>query len=390
MGQDSAGVAMPVTEAASPPLAEVAPAFARPLVKRRRWLVRLLPFFFWSLPALLVTKMIMQTSGIGFGEAFLREGVGWFLWAFATPGILELAHRFPPDGPRIGRTVLVHVSAGLAMGTIMGAVTVCLSLMAGTPADPIGHPIHENAGRVIVIWAFFGLLFYAATGSVGVAIDYQRKLREREVTASKLEAQLVEARLNALRMQLQPHFLFNSLNTVSMLVRQGDARTAVRVVARLSDLLRYVLEADAEPCVPLRTEIEFVSRYLDIEQLRFGDRLTVRIDIEDAAADVPVPGLLLQPIVENAIRHGIAARAAAGCITIGARIQDGELVIRLRDDGPGFRDGADTGDAGIGLRNTRQRLRYLYGEAASLRIVNTKGGGAEVTLTLPLPVERHG
>jgi signal transduction histidine kinase len=395
MVENGAATVTPVTGSAGSSIADAPEGSGSAVepsspVRRRPWLVWVLPFFFWSLPALLVTKMTMETTGLGFGRAFLREGVGWFLWAFATPGILALARRFPLDGPRVGRTLLVHVAAGLSMGALMGAVTLGLSVLAGTTIGPSGDLTVATAVRSTCIWACFGLLFYAATSSVGVAMDYQRKLREREVAASRLEAQLVEARLNALRMQLQPHFLFNALNTVSMLVRQGDASTAVRVVARLSDLLRYVLDGATGALVPLRTEVDFVARYLEIEQLRFGDRLDVRIDVDDDAADLPVPGLLLQPVVENAIRHGIAARAAAGCVTLDARILAGRLIIRLRDDGPGFDGNGHPEGPGIGLRNTRARLRYLYGEAAELRTGSVDGRGAEVTIALPLRPDRHG
>jgi LytS/YehU family sensor histidine kinase len=305
------------------------------------------------------------------------------LWAFATPAILALVRRLPIDRPPRGRNIGIHMATGFAMGVATGGVTIGLAMAIGSPelreaVAPGDFP------HTLAVWGLFGLLFYAALASVGLALDYHRRLRERELAASRLESQLVEARLNALRMQLQPHFLFNALNSVSMLVRQGDASTAVRMVARLSDLLRYVLDGD-DSMVPLRAEIEFVSRYLEIEQLRFRDRMCVRIAVDDAVQDVAIPGLLLQPLAENAVRHAVAVRAAPTTIELRAGPSDGRLEIVLVDDGPGLADPFDEdGCDGIGLANTRSRLAWTYGTNAEMTIRDATGGGTEVRLSLPL------
>ncbi|MCI0433690.1 MAG: histidine kinase [Gemmatimonadetes bacterium] len=368
--------------------ADHAIAGAEPVGTPRPWRIWIIALFFWSLPALLSTRAMVDAAGgaISFWRALLIEGLPWFFWALMTPAMIAMTRRFPVDPPGI-RNLAAHLGAGLSMGVATGLIWLLLSALFG-PGTPVRGAQEAGTGNrfvALAFWAAYGLLFYAATVAVGFALDYHRKLRERERTAAQLQNQLVEARLNALRMQLQPHFLFNSLNTVSMLVRQGDAPTAVRVVARLSDLLRYVLDEAGGALVPLRDEVDFASRYLEIEQLRFRDRLRVRIDVEDAAADVPVPGLLLQPLVENAVRHGIAARAAAGCIALSARIDGRRLIIELQDDGPGLAvTSAADGSGGIGLRNTRARLEYAYGDAASLQLENGPAGGAKVLLTLPL------
>jgi hypothetical protein len=351
---------------------------------RRRLAVWLIPFFFWSLPALLTTKIMMEERGLTLLEAFLTEGLGWMLWAFATPAILALVRRLPIDPPRRRRNITIHMVMGFAMGVATGCVTIGLALAFGSPE------LRETVAtgdfpHTLVVWGLFGLLFYAALASVGLALDYHRRLRERELVASRLESQLVEARLNALRMQLQPHFLFNALNSVSMLVRQGDAATAVRMVARLSDLLRYVLDGEDDCMVPLRAEIDFVSRYLEIEQLRFRDRMCVRIDVDDAVQDVAVPGLLLQPLAENAVRHAVAVRAAPTTIELRAAASAGRLEIVLVDDGPGLPDPFDEAACeGIGLSNTRSRLAYTWGRDAEMTVRGAQGGGTEVRLNLPM------
>ncbi len=358
------------------------------------WRVLAIPLFFWSLPALLSTRAMMESSGgrITFWRAITVEGLPWYLWVLLTPVILAMTRRFPVDRPPRARNIGLHVVTGLLMGVASGSVWYGLWTSLARGLDGRAQPENLSLGVAILFWAVFGLLFYAATASVGFALDYHRKLREREVAASRLEGQLLEERLSALRMQLQPHFLFNALNTVSMLVRQGEASTAVRVVARLSDLLRYVLESGDGPMVPLREEIDVAAQYLEIEQLRFGDRLAVDIDVDAVAGAVPVPGLVLQPLVENAVRHGIAPRASAGRIRLAAGIRDGRLIIELSDDGPGFSFPPDEVDRqhGIGLRNTRARLAYAYGEAASLRLDNGREGGAVVTLELPLQAAPNG
>ena len=354
---------------------------------RRRLAVWLIPFFFWSLPALLTTKVVMVERDLTFLQAFLTEGVGWMMWAVATPGILALIRRLPIDHRLRQRNIAIHAGAGYAMGVATGCLPILLAPLFDVPG--LEESLPDNIIAFLVVWGFFGLLFYAALAAVGIALDYHRRLRERELAASRLEAQLVEARLNALRVQLQPHFLFNALNSVSMLVRQGDASTAVRMVARLSDLLRYVLDGDGESMVPLCAEIDFVSRYLEIEQLRFRDRMCVSIEVDDAVKDAVVPSLLLQPLAENAVRHAVAARAAPTTIALEARAAGDQLEIRLADDGPGLPDPFDEDECeGIGLANTRSRLAYTYGDDATLTILAARDGGTEIRLSLP--VRRNG
>jgi LytS/YehU family sensor histidine kinase len=220
--------------------------------------------------------------------------------------------------------------------------------------------------------------------------DFYTRYREEELRGSRMEAQLAQAQLQALRMQLHPHFLFNTLNAVSALMHR-DLDAAERMLARLSDFLRLTLETGGAHEVPLRQELDFLRRYLEIEQTRFADRLDVRVDVEPVTLDARVPNLILQPLVENAIRHGVARSSAAGRIEIAAHRRNGSLLLEVRDDGPGLPEGADRPEReGVGLTNTRARLRQLYGATSHLTLANRREGGLHVTLTLPFRTQPRG
>ncbi|HEY7475161.1 MAG TPA: histidine kinase, partial [Vicinamibacterales bacterium] len=214
---------------------------------------------------------------------------------------------------------------------------------------------------------------------------YYRSGRERELRESQLEARLAEARLQLLKMQLHPHFLFNTLNTIAELLHE-DADAADRMIAGLSDLLRATLDAGNVDEVDLEAELRLLSRYLEIQQARFGDRLRVRIDAGPAERGALVPFLVLQPVVENAIRHGLAARADAGKIDVRAIRRGGTLVIDVEDDGAGVEDAERVRD-GVGLGNTRARLQALYGSGQSLEVTGGPGLGTLVRVTIPWHVE---
>jgi len=211
---------------------------------------------------------------------------------------------------------------------------------------------------------------------------YFAQARERETQAVRLAAQLSEARLGALRMQLNPHFLFNSLNAITVLVRDGNTADASRMLELLSGVLRQVLQTDRGHETSLAEELDFLERYLAIEQVRFSDRLRPRVEIDASIARAAVPRFLLQPLVENALRHGIARRGDAGLVEIAGRREGETLVLTVRDDGPGLEEMAGSA-GGVGLSNTRQRLEALYGARASLVVTNAEGGGAIATVRLP-------
>jgi len=244
-------------------------------------------------------------------------------------------------------------------------------------------------GQMLLSWYLSALplttLSYFGTLGAGLALVYFGEARRRETEASRLEAQLAEARLGALRMQLHPHFLFNTLNAITVLARDGDTVAVTRMLTLLSELLRDVLRTDAVQVIPLDEELSFARRYLAIELVRFADRLRVQENVSDEARDARVPAFVLQPLIENALRHGIAPRGAGGMLEVGARVaSDGSVELWVRDDGVGLPStwsGVD--DYGIGLSNTRARLAELAGGGGTLTVRRMESGGTLATVRLP-------
>jgi signal transduction histidine kinase len=361
-----------------------APLHRMPWRMRRVWVIS---FLVWTIPAAAFTVLVAfapehtnATQSIFL--LFVRQGLPWYFWALLTPFILSLGDRVPVDTTPRTRTVLLHATAGILTGVLFGIVWLAiLSASAVPPERPLTA---VGALRSLVFFVPFSCGVYATIAAVGYAMYLSRRLREREVVASRLQSQLREAHLGALRMQLQPHFLFNTLNTIAMLVREGEAQTSVRMLARLSDLLRRLLEENSEQEVRVREELEFLGRYLEIEQLRFQDRLRVEMNVEEGTRDAYIPNLVLQPIVENAIKHGISRRAAASALRLNVARENGSLVLSVCDDGPGLEPTFSIDQlTGIGLRNTATRLQYLYGDDATLDVRNAPAHGTIVTVRIP-------
>ena len=326
------------------------------------WRRRLLPFAFWSIPALFLTLAVAHEADRSFLAAFALEGVPFYFWAFVTPGIIDLAHRYPAGSLKTLQGFFHHLLAALGCGVACALLSGFTVIILGN--DPIRGSLFYFLMRGLFFWSLFGFLFYTMLVSVGFAIDSQK----RNAVLSK---QLVEAQLGALRMQLHPHFLFNALNTVAMEVRNGDRDTSVRIITRLSELLRHMLDDSVGQEVPLKTELLQIDRYLEIERARFSDRLRVHIDVPPELENVLVPNFVLQPMVENAIRHGIAARSAASKLDIRATRKGEDVVIEITNDGPQLRPDFRWRDArGVGLRNTAMRLEHHYGERGMLKMHN--------------------
>jgi len=301
-------------------------------------------------------------------------------WFLLLPGILAVANRFPLYRGVLTRNLAAHVVIGalFALADIAVRVLINSRLPWYAAAKPV--PFTVRFQNMFLNGFHSNLLVYWAIVGATQGLAYYRKLEERELRASQLETRLAQAQLQVLKIQLQPHFLFNTLHAISALV-QKDPDAADHTIALLSDLLRLALETGSEQEVSLQRELDFVERYLEIEQTRFGDRLTVRMEIADDVRDARVPSFVLQPLVENAIRHGIAPRSEGGRIEIIASRRDGELTMLVQDNGQGFAGTAIR--EGLGLRNTRARLEQLYGAGDRLVLTQAPAGGTVVTLNIP-------
>jgi LytS/YehU family sensor histidine kinase len=299
-----------------------------------------------------------------------------------APGILCFARRFPLTDRRWAAHFLLHLAAGVFVSAVVVLGDLpALQWLRPSHLPPIGNV--ELYRHCFLLKIHLYLLVYAAIVGVSHTLDYYRKFRDRERRAGQLEGRLVQAQLQVLKMQLHPHFLFNTLHAIATLVHQ-DADLAERMIVRLGDLMRSTLENAGKHEVSLQEELQFIGPYLEIEQARLGPRLSVVMDIDPGALDGLVPNLMLQPLVENAIRHGIAPRRHPGRLEIRARRQLEQLHLEIRDNGPGICLGAPAGPRqGVGLANTRARLQQLYGNAHRFGIGNVPDGGLAVTLVLP-------
>jgi two-component system LytT family sensor kinase len=334
-------------------------------------------------PALLNAFTTYLNSRFGRGtadwSAIVFAGALWLVFGALTPIIYVLARRYPLRREAIVRTVLAHLTGALVLCVAWASTGVSLALLLNR------RPSQESLTRYYVSWILTNLpwsvfMYFTVLGCI-YAFTYYREARERESQQARLAAQLAEARLGALRMQLNPHFLFYSLNAITVLVRDQNTRDASHMLELLSGVLRQVLQSEKRQQVTLDGELGFIEKYLAIEQVRFPDRLQVRWSIEPVVRDALVPEFILQPLVENAIRHGVAKRSEAGLIEITGRSSDGEVVLSVRDDGPGYRPMSNTG---VGHANTRVRLETLYGKAGQLQVLNAEGGGTLATVRFPL------
>jgi two-component system, LytTR family, sensor kinase len=319
----------------------------------------------------------------GFREALSQNLLFSYLWAAFTPLVAWLARSHPIAGGNRARTIGIHVAASAVFALGHGV----LFALAYPPLMGIPFGVERQLRALPSVLAVF-LLANVLTywGIVGVCwtIRAMRLSRERELRASQLAAQLADARLHRLQTQLHPHFLFNALNSVLPLVYR-DREAAALTISRLEELLRRSLDADAAQLVPLSREMEFLEMYLEIQKTRFQDRLRVALDVPPQLSSARVPNLILQPIVENAIKHGVSAQPGSGRVEISARRVDGMLLLKVRDDGPGLvpQSTPRPAGSGLGLANTRARLEQLYGDQQRLDLENAAGGGLEVTLALP-------
>ena len=336
----------------------------------------------WTLVGLFFAAQFYLASAqfgnpVTWRRALTSSLADWYLFALLSLPALWLARRFPLEEAGFWQNLTVHL-----MGSgVFAVVYMVLRAWVGTfeTAAPITFAAVFNP--MVVRTFHFNVLVYWVLVSLDSGLRYYRQFRERELRAAELEKRLAEARLQALQMQLNPHFLFNTLNAISVLMHK-EVEAADRMLVRLSELLRLALESSETQEVPLRQELEFLSRYLEIEQTRFGSRLQVTTEVGPDTLEALVPNLVLQPIVENALRHGIQPRSGTGVIRLSARVQDGRLRLRVQDNGGGL-PSAKPEREGIGLSNTRARLRQLYGTERALRFEAVPEGGLAVEIEIP-------
>jgi len=314
--------------------------------------------------------------------ALLRSLAEWWSWGLLTPLIVYLDRRLPFTSHELGKRLLAHLCFSIPVVLLyIGVNTTLMAALGRMPwaaLEPADLLKRAWEGRFLWLWPIYWLI----AGGV-LAVRYYREYVAGELRVERLERLTTEARLQSLRLQLDPHFLFNALNTVSAQT-ETQPRLARQMLGHLGDLLRASLESRDRPEIPLTEELAQLEHYLAIQRIRFGDRLTIRMDIDDDVRNARLPALILQPLVENAIRHGIAPKATGGRVSVSARRVGNVLDLRVIDDGVGMQK-ANTAGEGMGLENCRQRLEGLYGAAGSFEI-RTSGGGTEVELRIPLSI----
>ncbi len=309
----------------------------------------------------------------------------WWSWALLVPGVLWLARRYRFERGTWRRATLVHIlgvtaftAAHVALATSARGVIIT-QLVSDKPFEWWMY----FRDRFFLNFDWEMMTYWALVAFVH-ALDYHRESQERELATAQLQTQLAEAQLEALQRQLHPHFLFNTLNTISALMHR-DVHAADEMLVQLSDLLRLTLDRVGTQQVPLKDEVDFLKKYLEIEQTRFGDRLMVNIDIDPEVLDAPVPNLILQPLVENALRHGVGPRIGVGKVDVTAKYADGLLTLAVRDNGVGLSpDKMNAFHSGVGLSNTRSRLENLYGDRHRFEFQTPPGGGLLVTIVIPM------
>jgi two-component system, LytTR family, sensor kinase len=312
---------------------------------------------------------------------FLTVFLAWLPWIPATPLVLHFAQRFPLSRAGIVTSCLAHA-----------ALVVCLDVVYSIWNAALYHffnpYMNSSQPAFPLAWfrSFYGgmlasFLLYGAILAIGRILEARERLARQQTETARLNEQLSKAQLDALRRQIEPHFLFNTLNSLTGLIREGRTEDAVTMTVRLSDFLRRTFEESKRQQVPLAQEVDFARKYLDIQKIRYADRLDLSVDVPAELLSAQVPCLLLQPMVENAVKHGIAQRIQGGAIRVSANRSNGTLTLRVYNDGPELP--SDLDGSGIGLANVRTRLRSLYGDRGTLAIRNQSPSGVEVSVSLP-------
>ncbi|MBI3887310.1 MAG: sensor histidine kinase [Opitutae bacterium] len=340
----------------------------------------------WVFIGLLLTievyfNMRVSMPAVNFWEVAWNQYQRALLWALLVPVVLRLKKAVPLNTGRWAGGVTFHLTASFAVMAAYYLARVAYNVVA---VEASFAEFWEWAARSFYGRNLIDMVYYWAVIGVSYSLRIRENFQRESLKAALLEGKLVEAELRALKQQLNPHFLFNTMNTIAVLVREQKNDEAVTLIARISTLLRMALENTRVQTVSLRQELEFLTRYLDIQKARFGERLHYRTDVAPEALDAIIPNLILQPLVENAVLHGVAQKTGPGCVEIAARVRENRLEIEVRDDGPGLSTAREEPTKeGIGLSNTRIRLDRHYGAAQQMVVRSEKGRGVSVHLVLP-------
>ncbi len=359
--------------------------------RRRTWLVALLVFG----GATFVTTFVAVLSHLRYVQKdlesnlwtwLLGESFDWYSWAILVPVIIWLARKVRLTRGNLAWSAPLHF--------LFAALASAFTLVVGVIGSVWAHNEQLTTEQLIdlcyreIIWMLpWSVFIYSGIVAVYYALDYYRQYNERELRASRLESELTRAQLETLHTQLQPHFLFNTLNSISVLMRKGEIDTAQRMLNRLSELLRHVLAKGGTQVIPLETELEIVRGYLEIEQVRFGDRLRVEMSIDDSSLKAQVPSFVLQTLVENAVRHGLAHKTGIGHIKVSSHRENDLLTLRVEDDGVGLAAPSQSRGEGVGLRSTRTRLSALYSDRHRFELTTPSAGGTVALLEIPYRTE---
>lgn len=331
------------------------------------------------------TVVTMRAEGMhhAWVQLFATLLLSYLPWAFATPLVMSLGRRYPPVQFLPFFPWIIHILSCAAIGLLSAAWTAGLDRLlnpwaqTGAPDPYLHHWLHKFYNSLLAY-----VFLYGAILAVTYGLDSRERLARQRTETARLNEQLSKAQLDALRRQVEPHFLFNTLNAIAGLVREHRNDAAVSMIVGLSDFLRRVIKDSPGQQVRLAEEMEFTQKYLDIEKMRLADRLRVSVNVPHELLSAQVPGLILQPIVENAIKHGISKRVNGGEICITADRSNGMLRLSVANDGPVLARDEQT-DSGIGLSNVRTRLHGLYGNQFRLTIKNRDQTGVEVSVSLP-------
>jgi hypothetical protein len=374
-GADSHGVKLPAMTATD--------SSASPI--RWRWIAAL-----WCAGGLFDASQAVLVLRFAHGSdqswlpVFATEMATWLPWALATPWIIGLARRHPFTRGTTLRTVAFHVAAFATIGAVAEGWTATLQVLFNPWGNRRPPDFWDSWSTTLLYHVLIFLIAYALILTVTYLVDSRDKVARQMTETARLNEELSKAQLAALRRQMEPHFMFNTLNSIAGLVRDHRNDAAVSMIVGLSEFLRRASEDSHRPQVTLAEEVEYLQRYVEIQKVRFGERLRVSVDIQAELMGAQVPNLLLQPLVENAIKHGVAKRVSGGVIRVSGERKDDSLHLSVYNDGANASEEWRTQGAGVGLANLRTRLQILHGDAAGLQLNRVGADGVEVVITLPL------